>query len=183
MAPPAARPGTVSRPARVGMTAAVLAVLLVVAALVASAALDRPAEVSAAEVTIGAPVAVVWAVLTDLEAYPEWNPVVTRARGTLAEGETLELEYVRADGGRETIEVEVTILREERKLRWRRRLLLPGLRDQELEVVLEPMGGEQTAVSARSRYEGVLAPFVEDEEPRREITALLAALRARSEAR
>ncbi|MCP3909823.1 MAG: SRPBCC domain-containing protein, partial [Actinomycetia bacterium] len=43
------------------------------------------------EITIGAPIEEVWAVLTDLDSFPEWNPFMTAAAGVVAEGERLEV--------------------------------------------------------------------------------------------
>jgi hypothetical protein len=40
---------------------------------------------------IAAPPGAVWEVLTDFDAYPEWNPFVRSIAGTLAEGERLEV--------------------------------------------------------------------------------------------
>lgn len=42
-------------------------------------------------IDVDAPRDAVWTVLTDLEAYPDWNPHVTSAEGELREGSTLEL--------------------------------------------------------------------------------------------
>ena len=38
------------------------------------------------EISIAAPLAVVWAVLTDFAAYPEWNPLVGRLQGDVRTG-------------------------------------------------------------------------------------------------
>ena len=42
-------------------------------------------------VVVEAPRELIWDVLTDFEAYDEWNPYVTRATGTASEGATVEL--------------------------------------------------------------------------------------------
>lgn len=56
---------------------------------------------------IDAPVATVWRVLTDVAAYPAWNPFVVRVDGAVgAIGDTFRL-HVRWRDGRETLAGEV----------------------------------------------------------------------------
>jgi hypothetical protein len=40
---------------------------------------------------IAAPAAVVWKVITDLDAYGEWNPFVVRCRSTLEPGQPIQM--------------------------------------------------------------------------------------------
>ena len=42
-------------------------------------------------VDIAAPTSVVWEVLTDLEAYPQWNPFMVEAAGSVSEGDKLTI--------------------------------------------------------------------------------------------
>ncbi len=70
---------------------------------------------ASAEVLIHAPIEVVWAVMLDTEAYPEWNPFIVRiglpAGRPPQEGDTLDL-HVRWRNGKGTVAHEqVTILR------------------------------------------------------------------------
>ena len=51
-----------------------------------------------ATVDIAAPPDQVWGVLADLDDYPDWNPFIRSASGRLAEGETLTLRMVPAQG-------------------------------------------------------------------------------------
>lgn len=51
------------------------------------------------EIEIDAAPLAVWRVLVDFDAYPEWNPMVRHAAGTLRAGERLRLEY-RPEGRR-----------------------------------------------------------------------------------
>jgi hypothetical protein len=51
------------------------------------------------EIELPVPVERAWSVLTDFEAYGEWNPFIPEARGRLAAGERLEVELC-PPGGR-----------------------------------------------------------------------------------
>lgn len=53
-----------------------------------------------AAVSIDAPIEVVWAVVTDLAAYPSWDPFIAAAQGTAAVGEEIIL-GVRLTTGRQ----------------------------------------------------------------------------------
>jgi hypothetical protein len=69
------------------------------------------------ETSIDASPASVWAVLTDFAGYPEWNPFITNAEGTLAVGEILTLRMV--PGGKpQTFTPVVRVVRENEELRW-----------------------------------------------------------------
>src|SRR5688500_19176047 len=70
------------------------------------------------ETEIDAPPAAVWAVLTDFAAYPEWNPFITEASGTLTVGETLTLHMVPGQGRAQTFTPEVRAVRENAELVW-----------------------------------------------------------------
>ena len=70
------------------------------------------------ETEIDAPPAAVWAVLTDFDAYPEWNPFITNAEGTLAVGEILTLRMVLGGVQEQTFTPEVLAVRENAELRW-----------------------------------------------------------------
>lgn len=37
-------------------------------------------------IDLQAPIELVWAVLSNIDSYPEWNPLIPRAVGTLAPG-------------------------------------------------------------------------------------------------
>ena len=67
---------------------------------------------------------------------------------------------------------EVVIARDERKLRWQDRLVLPGVRDWEYEFVIQPLEPGRVVVVQLLRSEGLLAPFT-DEEAAREALALI----------
>ena len=70
------------------------------------------------EITIAAPVAKVWAALTDLAKYPEWNPYHVRVEGHAAPGARLRVEIHKPNGNRLTIRPHVKEVMPERSLVW-----------------------------------------------------------------
>jgi hypothetical protein len=110
-------------------------------------------------VEIEAPPARVWNVLVDLPAYREWNPFIVEAAGKVAAGETLSLRM--ALPGREPMSINprLLIVEPERELRWKGRLIVPGLFDGEHAFVLTPIENGRTRVDHWERFGGVLLPI------------------------
>jgi uncharacterized protein YndB with AHSA1/START domain len=57
-------------------------------------------KIISAATEIGAPPMTVWAVLTDLDRYPEWNPLFREASGEVAVGNLITLRSVHPANGR-----------------------------------------------------------------------------------
>ncbi|MCO4746736.1 MAG: SRPBCC domain-containing protein [Proteobacteria bacterium] len=66
-------------------------------ALLLGSALAGGFETRVAEVEIAAPPEVVWAVLTDVDAYSEWNPWLVEAEGEMAVGGRVVAQVVLGD--------------------------------------------------------------------------------------
>ena len=81
-----------------------------------------------------------------------------------------------------TKESTITIFHPERKLRWQSRLLLPGLRDEEVEVILDPIADGRVRARLQYRTEGLLAPLADEEGRREGLEAMAAALKQQAEA-
>jgi hypothetical protein len=158
-------------------------VVLALAALGASAVLDRPAKVVTTSSVVEAPKPVVWDVLTDFDAYEEWNPVFRKASGKAEEGSSLELDATFPGHGSERLDAEVLIVRDDRKLRWQDRLVAPGVRDWEYEFVLQPVEPGRVVVVQVLRAEGLLAPFADDGAAREALGLIGEALARRVEQR
>src|SRR5260370_19388987 len=121
-----------------------------------------------ATVDIAAPPQQVWAVLADLDAYPQWNPFIRSASGQVAEGATLSLRLVPAQGRAMTFRPKVLAAEPGRLLRWSGRLIVPGLFDGTHQFALEDMGGHtrQThSVTFRPRLGPATAKTVAHTEP------------------
>jgi hypothetical protein len=161
----------------------VVAILVVAAGIVlVSAATDRPSRTVTATAETTAPADVVWEILTDFERYSEWNPFVTSASGEAREGAevALRIEPPGQDPSERT--AEIVILRPAHKLRWQSRLLAPGIRDREVELVIAVTGPGLIGIAASARDEGVLVPLSDLGGFEEGLRLMLAALVARAEA-
>jgi len=110
-----------------------------------------------ATVDIAATPQQVWAVLADLDAYPQWNPFIRSASGQVAEGATLTLRLVPAQGRAMTFRPKVLAAEPGLLLRWIGRLIMPGLFDGTHQFALDDRGG-QTRLTQSETFRGVLVP-------------------------
>jgi len=79
------------------------------------------------QIDIAAPPAAVWAVLSDFSGYQRWNPMVTAAEGSAAEGGIATLHYQSSIGLPLRFRVRITRCEADRELRWvGRRLGISG---------------------------------------------------------
>jgi hypothetical protein len=101
----------------------------------------------------------VWQVLTDLAAYPDWNPFITRASGTARPSQRLHLR-MQPPGGRDAT-LRPTALEADpgRRLRWLGHLLLPGLFDGDHSFTIEPLGDRRVRVTQQERFRSILVPL------------------------
>lgn len=110
-------------------------------------------------VMISAPPERVWAILTDLPRYAEWNPFVRRAAGRPAVGEVLTL-FIQPPGDKGmTHHPTVTVAEPARHFQWLGKVVVPGLFGARHEFVLEPTA-EGTLVRHRETFSGLLVPFL-----------------------
>jgi hypothetical protein len=106
----------------------------------------------------------VWAVLVDLDRYPEWNPLFGEGAGELVAGQRITLRSTRDDGRQATIRPRVTAVTPETELRWAGRLLrvlpgvLPSLIAGEYSFTLKP-GNGGTLIVQRGIFRGFMLRF------------------------
>ncbi len=101
----------------------------------------------------------VWKVLTDLAAYPQWNPFIVRAEGAVSPGQQLTLTMQPAGGRAMTLRPRLVEVAINRTLRWRGKLGIPGLMDAEHTFLLQPQAGG-TRLIQQETFRGLLVPFV-----------------------
>lgn len=95
---------------------------------------------------------VVWGVLTDTAAYPEWNGFIVEWTGDLARGARQNVLLQPAGGKPQRFRPRVVALDAGRELVWLGRLGIPGLLDGRHRFVVEPL----PAARARLRHEETL---------------------------
>ena len=119
-----------------------------------------------------------------MDRYPAWNPFITSVDGVLREGARLRVRIEPPGRKAMTFEPTVVALAQERELRWRGRLLMPGLFDGEHAFRLEERAGG-CRLHHTERFSGLLVPLLGaglPEATRRGSEAMNAALKARAEA-
>jgi hypothetical protein len=100
----------------------------------------------------------VWAILSDLAAYPQWNPFIRQASGQLTRGATLTLRMVPAQGRAMTFTPTVLAAQPGELLRWVGRLIMPGIFDGTHQFTLEDLDGH-TRLTQSETFRGLLVPL------------------------
>jgi hypothetical protein len=132
---------------------------------------------------IAAPVQTVWAELSAVAAYAEWNPFITTFQGELVAGSRLKVRIVPPGGRPMTFRPTVTVVEEGKRLEWLGRLVLPGVFDGRHSFLLEDMGDGSTRLTQAEEFSGVLVPFTRSvlERTHAGFAAMNEALRLRAE--
>jgi len=136
------------------------------------------------EIEIQAPAERVWQVLTDFDAFPEWNPFMRRASGQIKTGAKLDI-YLQPSGAG-GMQFRPTVLKAEpnSELRWLGHLLVPGLFDGEHILRIEPLGPDRVRFIQHEIFRGLLVPMLArslDRDTLRGFQEMNLALKARAE--
>ena len=135
-----------------------------------------------ATIEIGAPPLTVWAILTDLASYHEWNPLFPEASGQIVVGQRITLKSVHPANGRMmTVKPKITVAEAGAELRWT--ASLPGIISGEHSFVFSPVS-EGTRLTQSESLRGLLVPLSGKTITRSQASfaALNEALRKRAEA-
>ncbi|MBP2311538.1 SRPBCC domain-containing protein [Azospirillum soli] len=110
-------------------------------------------------IAINAPASVVWSILTDVAAYPAWNPFIRDFQGELVEGARLRVSI--APEGAAPMTFRPTVIRciPGRELTWLGRVLLPGLFDGEHSFRIESDGAGVRFIHEET-FRGLLVPLL-----------------------
>ena len=134
----------------------IIAILYAVALVAANTSITQ--RTLQAEIIINASATDVWKVLTDFEAYPQWNPFIRQVTGKAEPGEKLTLQ-MRLGNRTMTIRPTVLFVQPQRELRWLGHLFIPGVFDGEHSFVIEPLGERKVRFIQSEEFNGLLIPF------------------------
>ena len=136
------------------------------------------------EVDIAAPASRVWKTLTDFTTFPLWNPFLLAVDGEPRKGKRLKVTLRTAGGGDMTFRPVVLAADEGRELRWRGKLLLPGIFDGEHYFRIDEVSPGRSRLVHGERFSGFLVPLLKkslDRDTRQGFMAMNRALKERLE--
>lgn len=110
-------------------------------------------------IEIRAPVDVVWEVLTDFSAYPDWNPHVRRVTGQPGVGRRLTLISHPPGGRAMRFRPLVTAWEPQRELQWLSTFLAPRLFSAEHGFRLEALDVQRVRFVQDETFRGLLVPI------------------------
>lgn len=108
---------------------------------------------------IRAPIDVVWQVLTDFAAYPEWNPHVRQVIGQAGVGRRLTLVSHPPGGRPMRFRPVITAWRPPHELRWLTKFITSGVFTAEHGFRLEPIDDERVRFVQDETFRGVAVPL------------------------
>jgi hypothetical protein len=134
------------------------------------------------EIEINAAPDQVWQVLTDYAGWSEWNPLLYRAVGRLAEGERVEIAFQGPGSKEVNARCTISKLEPQRAWSWTYSIISPLLFRGEHRFGVEPTGSGRTRFAHREAFKGLLVPlFVNEAETQRGFEGMDRALKARVE--
>ena len=113
-----------------------------------------------AEAEIFAPPERIWAILTDFDRYPDWNPYLSRVEGELGVGNTLLVSAGSTEGKSWRFKPKVTILDPGRELRWQGHLFARGLFSGEQFFLLRALDDGRTRLVHGGIFAGLLLKYM-----------------------
>ena len=112
------------------------------------------------EIEINATTGKVWAILTDLNRFADWNPFIREAAGELRSGSKLNIRIEPPGSKTMTFKPVVTRVAPEREFRWIGRLIIPGLFDGEHIFEIETSDENSVRFIQREHFRGLLVPLL-----------------------
>lgn len=138
------------------------------------------------EIDIQAPPAVVWHVLADFGAYPEWNPFIHTLTGDVKPGHRIRVLLQPPGGKAMRFSPKVLSFDKNRELSWLGSLWVRGLFDGEHRFRLTENPDGSTTLFHTEHFNGLLVPLLRKSlatDTRAGFEALNTALKERAEAR
>ncbi|HEY5493897.1 MAG TPA: SRPBCC domain-containing protein [Candidatus Anoxymicrobiaceae bacterium] len=108
---------------------------------------------------IDAPSERVWRVLSDLDAYGSWNPMIRSASGKLVEGSRLDLRFEPEGRKPRHFRPRLLVVAPASELRWLGNPGVPGFFESEHYFRLEPDGGAGCRLEHNMLFRGLFVRF------------------------
>ncbi|MCW2763145.1 MAG: hypothetical protein JWR85_3346 [Marmoricola sp.] len=105
---------------------------------------------------IAAPVETVWAELTAVASYAEWNPFITKFDGELSVGARPEVQIAPPGARPMSFRPTITEVSQGERLEWIGRVLMPGIFDGRHSFRLEAIGDDRTRLTQTEQFSGLL---------------------------
>jgi hypothetical protein len=117
------------------------------------------------EIDINASPGLVWSVLADLAAYPEWNPMIRRAEGEIARGKRITVHFNPPGTKETTFRPKLLVVEPGHELRWQGQPGFPLFFESEHVFIIELVGSGGSRLSHDMLFYGLIVPLA-----RRKIT-------------
>ncbi|MCK5633360.1 SRPBCC domain-containing protein [bacterium] len=111
-------------------------------------------------IEINAPVEKVWAVLTNFEEYPKWNPFIKLVDGEIKEGSVFKVTLEQPDSKPMVFKPKCLKFEKNKEFKWLGHLYIPGIFDGEHSFELIEMGEKKTNFIQKEIFKGLLVPFL-----------------------
>ncbi len=111
------------------------------------------------EILINASPEKVWAILTDFQNYPNWNPFIKSITGNVAVGNIIVARLEPPEASGMTFKPKVLQFDKNKKFRWLGHLLFPGLFDGEHQFELIDNGNGTTTFIQSEKFNGIFVPL------------------------
>jgi hypothetical protein len=136
------------------------------------------------EIEISAPQEKVWAVVSDIASYEQWNPFIRYAHGTLEKGNFIEVQVQPSGAKPMKGKGKVLVLDPLHEMVWAAKLLGSWIFKGEHHFAVEPLPGNKSKFVQREDFTGILVPLVKgkiNRETKHGFEEMNAALKARVE--
>jgi len=111
------------------------------------------------EITIKAEPKKIWAILTDFENYPGWNPFIKSLSGKVAVGKKINVKLEPPGAKAMTFTPTVLEFTENKEFRWLGHLLFQGLFDGEHKFEITDNGNGTSLFRQSEKFNGILIPL------------------------
>lgn len=112
------------------------------------------------EITINAIPEKIWAILTDFENYPNWNPFIKSLTGQVTVGNRIKVRLEPPGANGMTFKPEILVFDNKKEFRWMGHLFFPGLFDGEHKFELIDNGNGTTLFRQSEKFNGIFIPLL-----------------------